>query len=151
MALDKATVTADDYDLCDTLRYSLGDAAGPPTLVAQFLGVDNLLGRRRSILARDSKWSAGAKAAIARRNRLRKINAGLANGSTKVFIAGVQAAATYGAEVLGIAKGELDQLQKTALSAMTPSTRGRSKTALFVARGDPTWRPATAPILRWAQ
>ena len=31
LALDKATVTSDDYDLCCKLRDRLGEDAGPPT------------------------------------------------------------------------------------------------------------------------
>jgi len=58
---------------------------------------------------------------------------------------------TYGVEVLGVSNSELKEMQRQALSAMTPATRGRSKSAVFTAKGDPTWRPAVAPVLRWAK
>ena len=151
LAFDKATVTSDDEAMCQKLRSLLGDSAGPPTRIAQFLGIDEQLGRRRAILARESKWRARAKAATARRPRLTRLKAGRPAGAAKIFIAGVLPAATYGAEVMGVSTSELKQLQRTALSSMQPSTRGRSKSAPFTAKGDPTWRPATAPVLRWAR
>ena len=151
LALDKATVTADDESLCESLRRNLGDAAGPPTRLAQFLGIDNQLGRHRKILAKPSRWKSRAKNAAARRRRLKRLGAGRSTGAVKVFVVGVMPAATYGAEVVGISTGELKQLQKTALASMAPSTRGRSKSALFTAKGDPTWRPSVAPIIRWAK
>ena len=76
---------------------------------------------------------------------------GCSRGSTKVFTAGVLPAAVYGVDTLGISNTELAQLQATALASMKPTTRGRSRAGVFVARGDPTWSAATAPIRRWAQ
>ena len=46
---------------------------------------------------------------------------------------------------------KLEEVRKMTLDSMTPEVRGRSRSALFIARGDPTWRPPTAPLLRWAQ
>ena len=42
-------------------------------------------------------------------------------------------------------------LRKAARTTTTPHGRARSATALFVAKGDPAWRPAVGPIVRWAQ
>ena len=151
IVLDKASVTASSQPLCKSLRDALGESAGPVTNLAQFLGVDNTLGRCRVSLRYGSKWKARARAGKLSRPRLARLRAGCAKGVSRIFAAGVQAAATYGVEVVGIADSELKQLQTTALSSMTPSTRGRSRAAVFVAKGDPTWRPAVAPILRWAQ
>jgi len=151
LAFDKATVTSDSQSVCDTLRAKLGDCAGPPTRLAQFLGIDNMLGRRRTTLARGSRWKERAKAARSRKPRLQRLAAGRPAGALKVFVAGILPAMTYGVEVLGVSNSELKDMQRQALQTMTPATRGRSKSAVFTAKGDPTWRPAVAPVLRWAK
>jgi len=151
LAFDKATVTSDSQAVCDILRAKLGDCAGPPTRLAQFLGIDNMLGRRRTTLARGSKWKDRARAARKRKPRIQRLAAGRPAGALKVFVAGILPAMTYGVEVLGVSNIELKDMQKQALAAMTPATRGRSKSAVFTAKGDPTWRPAVAPVLRWAK
>ena len=135
LALDKASVTSSNKELCEELRRAIGDAAGPPTELATFLGVDNLLGRRRRILKRASRWQARVGAATRRRARLRRLRAGLPKGVVKIYAAGVQAGATYGAEVVGVPVTELRALQPIALASMAPATRGRSKSALCIATG----------------
>ena len=119
--------------------------------LAQLLGVDNLLGRKRGILKRGSKFHKRLAGASARRCRLRRLACGTGKGATTIFTAGVLPAASFGCEVLGVSNVELGKLQAVALSAMKPTTRGRSKSGIMTARGDPTWKAATAPIIRWAQ
>jgi len=151
LAADKATITSDSKSLCDELREELGAVAGAPTEVAQFLGVDSLLGRRRRVLKSGSKFKKRLKHVGRRRERLRRLAAGCKAGAGKIFTAGLLPAAVYGVDVLGITSTELARLQAVALAAMKPATRGRSKSSLFAAKGDPTWSAATAPIRRWAQ
>jgi len=151
LALDKATVTSNDSILCSELRAMLGDAAGPEIDVAQFLGVDHLLAKERKVINRNSKWKSRIKIAKSRTARLRRLKSRKHGGATKIFMSGVLPAATYGAEVIGTSDADLKRLQDCAVAAMTPATRGRSRSALFVAKGDPTWRPAVAPAIRWAQ
>ena len=75
----------------------------------------------------------------------------LGKGSIIIFTTGLQAAATFGAEVVGVNNMELKHLRDIAAQAMQPATRGRCRAALFVMKGDPTWRPSIAPLIRWAQ
>ena len=49
LAIDKASVTATCPKLAELVREGIGAEAGPPVRVAQFLGVDSLLGRRRRV------------------------------------------------------------------------------------------------------
>ena len=42
-------------------------------------------------------------------------------------------------------------MRRTAASVMSPSAKGRSLSVVLAAQGDPTWRPATAPMARWAR
>ena len=62
---------------------------------------------------------------------------------------GAFAATEYGAASNGVSDAEWDKLQRIAASGMSPSAGGRSRTALFALKGDPTWRAATAPIHQW--
>jgi len=151
LARDKATIACTCPILCGKLRDRLGDAAGAPVQLTAFLGVDDLNGKVRAELARGSKWKERVGKHKARRGKVDRLAKGMKTGAVKIFIAGVVPEATYGVEVHGLANGELEGLRATAKLAMTPSGRARSASALFVARGDPTWRPAQAPVLRWAQ
>ena len=83
--------------------------------------------------------------------RYRRLRSSGPKGAIKIFTIGILAAAAYGADVVGVADGELRQLQNIAAEGMIPATRGRSRAALFVAKGDPTWRAAVAPLLLWSQ
>jgi len=150
LAIEKATVTATCPKLADLVREGIGAEGGPPVRVAQFLGVDNLLGRRRRVLGKKSKLNQRLTAALARKGRLRRLAMGTTVGAVKIFTAGVQPAAAYGSDVLGVSNTELGKLQSVALASMRPATRGRSRAALFAVKGDPTWSPATAPVQRWA-
>jgi len=152
LALDKAAVTADNEDLCRRLRDALGEVAGPPTSLAAFLGIDELNGRRRSCIAKDpaSKWKARQKAANDRRPRLARLADGRIAGAARIFTSGILPQASHGVEVIGMSNAELEALRKTALVAIPPKGKARSLSALMVAKGDPIWRPATAPLARWA-
>jgi len=153
LAMEKASVTADCPDLCTRLRDALGDIAGPPTSLAAFLGIDELNGRKRSCITKNpnSKWRARQQAAQDKRNRLSRLADGRIAGASNIFVSGTLPAATHGVEVIGISNAELDALRRTALVTMTPKGKARSLAALMVARGDPVWRPAVAPLARWAQ
>jgi len=151
LAMDKATIACTCPVLCRRLRDQLGDVAGAPVQLTAFLGVDDLNGKVRAELAQGSKWKDRIGKHKARRGKVSRLAGGSKTGAVKVFVAGVVPESTYGVEVHGLANGELDGLRSTAKLAMTPGGRARSASALFVARGDPTWRPALAPVLRWAQ
>ena len=151
LALDKAAVTSNCPQLCRRLRDELGEVAGPEVDIAAFLGVDVLNGRKRSALKRGSRWKARQKTCKAKRRKLTRLAKGIMGGVSRVFVAGALPAATYGAEILGVSDTELEALRSTAKRAMTPHGKARSASALFVARGDPTWRPAAGLIVRWAQ
>ena len=66
--------------------------------------------------------------------------------ATLVATSGVLSAATYGAAVNGVSDAELRSLRRIAASAMTPSARGRSLSALLLLHGDPCWSAAVAPL-----
>jgi len=151
LAIDKATLTASSQDLLCNLREAIGAPAGPVVEVAQFLGVDSQLGRCRRKVFRKSKLKQRISTVAARRPRLRRLRSGTGKGAVKIFTTGVLSAASYGAETMGISNKDLDVLQKAAADAMPPLPRGRSRSALFTAMGDPTWRVAVAPAIRWAQ
>ena len=141
LAADKASVTATCPKLADLLRDAIGKDAGPRTRVAQFLGIDSLLGRRRGVLGKTSQIRARINSAVLRKVRLKRLAQGMPKGSSSIFTSGVQPAATYGADVLGLSDSELAKLQAVALSSMKPATKGRSKAAVFAVKGDPHGTP----------
>jgi len=151
LALDKATVTSDNFSLCCALRDELGEDAGPPVDLAAFLGVDQLNGQSRATLAKGSKLKRRIKAVDEQRQRLGRLSKGVKGGAMRVFFSGLLPAATYGVEVLGLSDMELESIRRIAMHAMTPQGKARSRTALLVARGDPAWRPSVGPVIRWAQ
>ena len=66
-----------------------------------------------------------------------------------VCTAGILSATTFGEEVNGTSDAELKILRQVFGAATAPATSGRSLKASLLSTGDPTWRPATAPIRRW--
>jgi len=150
LALDKASVTTDCPKLCDRLHALFGDVAGPRTEVAPFSGVDELNGLPRANLPKTSKWKTRQREAKDKKGKLTRLAAGTGTNASRVFTAGVLPAATHGVEVIGVNDTELNALRDLALATIKPGGRVRSRKALLVARGDPVWRPATAPIARWA-
>jgi len=151
LATEKATITADDEDLCNRLRFVIGVDAGPATQVAQFLGVDAQLGRRRAQLGGKLKAKSRLTKAKDKSGKLKRLRTKSRLGAIKVFAAGVLPAAAYGAEALGTTDAELEALRKLALDSLPSMPRGSSRAAIFATYGDTTWRVALAPALRWAQ
>ena len=66
------------------------------------------------------------------------------------FVSGLRPAATYGAEVTGIADGALRNLRQLASHAMRPKAKGSPLAALTLLHGDPAVRPGYAGAGRWA-
>jgi len=151
LAIDKATLVSDSSDLCKELRDAIGAEAGPIVEMSQFLGIDNQLGKSRATIMKASKLKARMQAAAERGPRLRRLRTKTRTSATKVFTTGTLAAATYGSEALGLSNNDLEKLRKLALDAMPALAKGRSRSAIFSALGDPTWRAAVAPARRWAQ
>ena len=114
LALDKATVTAASFKSANRIRKRLGAAGGPPTLVAQFLGIDQLHGRPRQALARHGKMKVRMARATARACRLSRLRttATAKPGAVKIFSTGVFPAATHGADVLGVSDAQAKQLTR---------------------------------------
>ena len=88
LAADKASVTATCPKLADLLRDAIGKDAGPRTRVAQSLGIDSLLGRRRGVLGKTSKIRAIINSAVLRKVRLKRLAQGMPKGSSSIFTAG---------------------------------------------------------------
>ena len=136
LATDKATLTADDEDLCNCLRVIIGVDSGPATEVAQFLGVDAQLGRRRAKIGANMKVKNRLRKAEAKKGRLQRLRTRSRFGAIKIFATGVLPAAAYGSEALGSTDAELEGMRKLSLDALPSMPRGTSRAALFATYGD---------------
>ena len=65
-------------------------------------------------------------------------------------MAGIRPAATYGAEVIGVAPSALRTLRQVAAITRRPKSRGRSLTAVSLTHADPAGRASYAAAARWA-
>ena len=145
----KAAVVASS----DTLRKRLQMACGISEESAKTvpnLGVDFTFGKMRRQLGRTTtryQRMASAKRRKGRLHVLRKVRG--PKRATLVGTSGVLSASTYGSAINGVSDSELRSLRRIAASAMTPSARGRSLSALLLLHGDPCWSAAVAPLTQW--
>ena len=152
LAYEKTAVIASNDELAATLAKRLACTGAVPAASTASLGVDLTCGRKRAAHkasgVRKLRFAKGLKRMRRIRN-IRQVIGGAKGG--RVAAAGCMAATEYGSAVNGVSDSELAKLQKIAASGMTPSASGRSRTALFATKGDPTWRAAVAPVLQWIQ
>ena len=66
-----------------------------------------------------------------------------------IYASSVQTAIDHGAEINGASDKEWTMLRKIAAAAQAASTAGTSMRAILLLHGDPTWKPAVAPALKW--
>ncbi len=91
------------------------------------------------------------RAAMARRQRLRNVQRAVGAKAVKVFVAGIQPAATYGAQVWGMDDSEVARLRKLAAAAMRPQGNCRSLRMTHLWHGLPTATAENAPLLQLAR
>ena len=150
VSLGKAAVVASSEALGAKIRARLGELAGKPVEVCTNLGIDYKAGRRRGRKLKGTKRGqrfARGKKRVPRLRNLRTILGSRIAGT--LYASGIQPAMDVGAEVNGVSNTELHTLQKIAGVASAAAVSGRSLRATLILRGNPTWKPAVAPALKW--
>ncbi len=150
IAPGKSTATATTRGLAGTIARRVGISGGV-TGTATILGIDNAAAAPRAALRRNSKKAKRLRAALARAKRLRQIQRTVGSRARKVFVAGIQPAATFGAHVWGVDNSELAKLRRLAAAALRPYGRCRSLGATLLWHGTPTAAAEHAPILQLAR
>ncbi len=115
------------------------------------LGVDCTAGGARKIIARGSKKAARLRAAMARRNRLRRLRATVGRKANKVFRVGMLPSAAYDSPIWGIDDLEALRLRRLAAAAMMPKARGRSLDMVHIWHGLPTADAEVAAVVQYAR
>ncbi len=149
-AVGKTTLTATTRSVAATIARRL-KIPGGTTAAATLLGTDNTSAAPRAVLRSGSKKSARLKAAMAKRKRLRQIQKAIGTRARKIFVAGVQPAATYGAQLWGLDDGEVTRLRQVAAAALRPQARGRSLQATLLWHDLPTAAAELAPLHQLAK
>ena len=146
----KATVDADSPALACHIRAARGPRGGMACTNATVLGVDATGGRSRCAARRSTRALRFARCHN-RRTRPRRITAAFRMGrAMKFFVADIRPAATYGAEITGVAPGALRHRRQLAANTFRPRARGRSLSAVRLLHGDPAGRTGHAAAARWA-
>ena len=143
-------VVASSADLAARARLAIGPFAGKVCSHTPSLGVDFGSGRRRGRLGVGSVKRKRLWAGCRRKRRVATLRRIVGPRVTRhVFSAGVLPAMSYGGEVNGFSDREWRSLQRVAGAAIAGACSGRSLTSTLLLHGDPTWRAAVAPALRW--
>ena len=150
IAPGKEAVVASSADLASRVRTAVGPKAGKSCTHAASLGVDFGSGRRRGRLGIGSLKHKRIWKGLRRKQRVASLKRIVGPRiSRHVFSAGVLPAMSYGGEVNGFSDREWRSTQRVAGAALAGAVSGRSLTATLLLHGDPTWRLAVAPALRW--
>ncbi len=146
----KAAVTATTRGLAALIARRLHIPGGTRT-AATLLGIDNTAAAPRAALRTRSKKAARHKAAMARKRRLRQVQKAIGARARKIFVAGVQPSATYGAQIWGMDDGEIERLRRIAAAALRPQGRGRSLHVTMMWHDLPTAAAELAPLHQLAR
>ncbi len=149
-AAGKTTLTATTRSVAAAIARRL-HIPGGTSVAATLLGIDNTSAAPRAVLRGKSKKSTRLKAAMARRKRLKQVQQAIGTRARKIFVAGVQPAATYGAQLWGLDDGEVSRLRRVAAAALRPQGRGRSLQATLLWHDLPTAAAELAPLLQLAR
>ena len=146
----KATVVADSPALACHIGSALGPSGGKPCTSVTVLGVDTAAGRSCCAARRSTRAARLARCHTKRARVCRISSAGKEGRAVKFFVAGGRPAATYGAEVSGVAPGALRNLRQLAAHTFRPKARGHSLTTVILLHGGPAGRASYAAAARWA-
>ena len=151
IALGEVAVVSSKPGLARVVREGLGRVGGRAVADAKNLGVDYSAGKARGAKGCGATRKKRMWVAQLKRPRLRRI-ANMAGWRTKrLFTAGVQPAAVYGAHVNGISDAELEALRRTMGACVSPKAQGRSLALTLLLAGDETWRATAAPIQEYSK
>ncbi len=147
IAAGKTAVSATTRALAAAITRGVG-LAGGVRATSTILGVDNTAAAPRIRLRMRSKRSARLKAAMARKKRLKQIQRAVGHRARKIYTAGVQPQATYGAAIWGLDDGEVRRLRRLAAAALRPQGRCRSLRTTMLWHDLPTATAEIAPIVQ---
>ncbi len=150
LAPGKASVTATSRSIAAAVARGIGLPAST-SRVTTVLGIDNAAAAPRAALRGRAKKARRLRAAMARRKRLRNVQRAVGAKAVKVFVAGIQPAATYGAQVWGMDDSEIMRLRKLAAAALRPQGNCRSLRMTHLWHGLPTATAENAPLLQLAR
>ncbi len=147
----KASIIASTQEAAAAIARSIGvphEAARAQCL----LGVDIAAGAARRVLRkRSSKKAARMRAALARKGRLKRLQAAVGRNANKIFRVGVLPAAAYDSPIWGVDEQEALKLRRLASAAMTPKARGRSLDMVHLWHQLPTADAEIAPIVQYSR
>ncbi len=102
------------------------------------LGVDAPAAKPRSAWSKSSLRKSRLVQATQREMRLKKLGAVVGSRATRIYRAGAEKAASYGAEIWGLTDAEIRKLRRLAAATVKPRGRGRSLTLALLLAGAPT-------------
>ena len=147
VAEEKTAVAASSWRVAKELRTRLKVEEGVQS-AAVALGIDQKAGARRG--RGGGKLTKRMSKAVKRRGRLRRLRKEVGGSkAVKIFATGIQAAATFGAQVWGLTGAEVAGLRRLAGQAMAPKGRGRSLTLAHLLYDEPTAEAEVAPIIQY--
>ncbi len=146
----KAAVTATTRSVAASIARGMG-LQGGVAATATVLGIDSTAGATRSTLGRASTRAKRLRAALARKKRLLQLRRALGDRARKIFVAGVQPAASHGAQVWGLDDAEVRKLRRVAASTLRPGGRCRSLATTLLWHGLPTAAAEHAPLIQLAR
>jgi hypothetical protein len=150
IAADKTAVTGTTREVTTAITRALGVSAEVADH-ACLLGIDCTAGARRAKLRKTSKRAARLRAAMARKNRLKRLRATLGQRAGHIFRAGVLPAAAYDAPIWGLSDAECLSLRRLAATTLSPRARGRSLAMVLLWNGAPTADVEVAPVHQYAK
>ncbi len=147
LADDKAVIIASDPEVAREIATRTEGKAGRVQAVTAKLGIEFTSGARRPTIGGPRR--ARYKRQVARRRRLSKLRK-LGCRIIDVVRRGQLPAATYGGAVHGVSDHELELLRAMTSAAVSPTTRGTSRTLKLLMAGDPAIEANTKVLIQWA-
>eukprot|EP00959_Pyramimonas_sp_CCMP1952_P247192 5166868-Pyramimonas_sp.AAC.1 len=151
--MDKIGLVTSHKSIAKSIHDQRGPLAGEAKASIVNLGIDAAAGKavRARGQGRASKLKMRLAAAARKACRLRKLQKPLGRKTTIFFAAGPVAGGIFGTEVYGVSDRELLALRRMGMSTIKPRAQGRSLSVISLLEGDPPWRAAVAPIIRWSR
>ncbi len=130
-------VVATSLDVARRLRQGVG-IGGIVVSAAPNLGVDATAARPRRFLSKGALKHGRLSKALRRGRRLARLRYAIGDKATRIYRAGAEKAATYGAGVCGLSDVDVRNLRKLASTTLRPKGRGRSLALTLLLAGAPT-------------
>ncbi len=147
LADDKAVIIASDPQVAREIAARTEGRAGRVQAVTEKLGIEFTSGAKRPTLGGPRRARYKRQAARRRRiSKLRKLGCRIID----IVRRGQVPAATYGGAVHGVSDHELDLLRAMTSAAVSPTTRGTSRTLKLLMAGDPAVDANAKVLIHWA-